>query len=146
LQESNFTINSQPSWKEYENMNHLDFGSFDKRAAPLANPKLHLASLATQVTEVIAGVRSVEQLSMLLNEHVYEGLRVRAAARARRRLELGKRAVMKPTEVVNVRYQCPAEGVIESVVVLSNRDRARAVAIRLEEIHDRWRATNIGFL
>ena len=92
LQESNFTINSQTSWKEYENMNHLNFGSFDNRPAPLANPKLHLASLATQVTEVIAGVRSVEQLSTLLSEHVYEGLRIRAAARARRRLELGKRA------------------------------------------------------
>lgn len=127
-------------------MNHLEFGTSENRPAPLANPKAHIANLATQVTEVIAGVRSVEQLALLLNEHVYESLRVRSAARARRMLETGKKPVIKPTEVINVRYQYPAEGVIESVVVLSNRDRARAVAIRLEEIHDRWRATNIGFL
>jgi hypothetical protein len=40
----------------------------------------------------------------------------------------------------------PAEDVIESVVLLSNRQRAKAVTIRLESQNGSWRATNIGFL
>jgi hypothetical protein len=48
--------------------------------------------------------------------------------------------------VVRVRFQYPAEGVIESVVVLSTGRRSKAVSIRLEGVHNVWRATNIGFI
>lgn len=144
MHEPDLRIETKP--REYENMTHVDFGLTEVKAAPLIDPKGHLASLAKQVIEVIAGIRGIDQLSTLLNEHVYESLKLRASKRAELRLLSGKRAVIKPTEVVNVRYQYPADGVIESVVVLSNRDRARAVAIRLEAFHGNWRATNIGFL
>jgi hypothetical protein len=81
-----------------------------------------------------------------LNDHVYESLRRRAIKRAEVRRANGKMPLIQPLDVVNVRFTTPAEGVIESVVILSNRTRCRAVAIRLEDVHSQWRATNIGFL
>jgi hypothetical protein len=53
---------------------------------------------------------------------------------------------VQPTDVVRVRFQYPVEGVIESVVVLSTGRRSKAVAIRLEGVHNVWKATNIGFI
>jgi hypothetical protein len=105
-----------------------------------------IAAIATAVNEVIYGVRSVDQLQDVLNEHVYESLKRRAVSRAQYRLAHGRKAQIQATDVVRVRYQYPAEGVIESVVVLSSGRRSKAVAIRLEGTHNIWRATNIGFI
>jgi hypothetical protein len=88
----------------------------------------------------------VDQLQDVLNEHVYESLKRRAVSRAQYRLAPGRKAQIQPTDVVRVRFQYPAEGVIESVVVLSSGRRSKAVAIRLEGTHNIWRATNIGFI
>lgn len=132
--------------RRYENLSHLDFGEPPAEIPPLENPHEVLAKIATQVSEVISGVRSVDQLASVLNEHVYESLRIRAAARSRELLRAGKRPLIRPSKVLRVHIQSPAQGVIESVVVISNRERSRAIAIRMEGIHNRWRATNIGFL
>jgi predicted nucleic acid-binding Zn ribbon protein len=102
--------------------------------------------MARAIHEVLAGVRSVDQLSRVVSEQVYELLRARAAAGAQARLKAGRKPVIQPTDVVKVRYQSPAEDVIESVVLLSNRQRAKAVTIRLESQNGSWKATNIGFL
>ncbi len=40
----------------------------------------------------------------------------------------------------------PRDGVIEAVIVVHGRARARAVAIRLEGLDRRWRATAINVL
>jgi hypothetical protein len=88
----------------------------------------------------------VDQLHSVLDEHVYESLKRRAISRAQYRLANSKRPQVQPTDVVRVRFQYPAEGVIESVVVLSTGRRTKAVAIRLEGVHNVWRATNIGFI
>jgi hypothetical protein len=102
--------------------------------------------MARAIHEVLAGVRSVDQLSRVVSEQVYELLRSRAAAGAQARLKAGRKHLIQPTDVLKVRYQSPAEDVIESVVLLSNRQRAKAVTIRLESQNGSWRATNIGFL
>ena len=130
----------------YESQRHLEFGPELPRAAPLRTPNIFIASIAKAINEVLAGVRSVDQLSKVLSEQVYESLRVRAASGAQARLKAGRKPVIQPTDVVKVRYQSPAEDVIESVVLLSNRQRAKAVTIRLESQNGSWRATNVGFL
>jgi hypothetical protein len=124
----------------------LEFGPELPRAAPLRTPNVFIASIAKAINEVLAGVRSVDQLSKVLSEQVYESLRARAASGAQARLKAGRKPVIQPTDVVKVRYQSPAEDVIESVVLLSNRQRAKAVTIRLESQNGSWRATNVGFL
>ena len=130
----------------YESQRHLEFGPEIPRAAPLKSPNVFLASMAKAINEVLAGVRSVDQLSKIVSEQVYESLRARAASGAQARLKAGRKPVIQPTDVVKVRYQSPAVDVIESVVLLSNRQRAKAVTIRLESQNGSWRATNIGFL
>jgi hypothetical protein len=40
----------------------------------------------------------------------------------------------------------PRDGVVEAVVIVRNRVRTRAVAIRLEGLDSRWRATAINVL
>jgi hypothetical protein len=130
----------------FESQRHLEFGPDVPKAAPLKTPNVFLASMARAIHEVLAGVRSVDQLSRVVSEQVYELLRSRAAAGAQARLKAGRKPLIQPTDVLKVRYQSPAEDVIESVVLLSNRQRAKAVTIRLESQNGSWRATNIGFL
>jgi hypothetical protein len=139
-------IDSTIHSRGYENQRHLEFGPDLPRTQPLRRPQLFIAAIATAVNEVIYGVRSVDQLQDVLNEHVYESLKRRAVSRAQYRLAHGRKAQIQPTDVVRVRFQYPAEGVIESVVVLSSGRRSKAVAIRLEGVHNVWRATNIGFI
>jgi hypothetical protein len=146
MRKPDLKIDGSSSSKQYENQRHLEFGPELPKAPPLENPAVYLANLGRAVHEVIAGQRTIEQLAKVLNEQVYESLRLRSAARARARVRENKRQVLQPTNVLNVRYQEPAENVIESVVLLTNRQRANAITIRLEALHGSWKATNIGFL
>ncbi len=146
MRKPDIKIESSAFSEEYENQKHLEFGSEVQKTPPLNNPAGYIAGIARAINEVIVGVRSVEQLSRVLNEHVYESLRVRSAARAQARMLDKRRTVVLPTDVLRVRYQTPTENVIESVVLLSNKQRAKAVTIRLEGHNGTWRATNIGFL
>jgi hypothetical protein len=43
-------------------------------------------------------------------------------------------------------YSEPKDGVVEAVVIVRGRARTRAVAIRLEGLDSRWRATAINVL
>ncbi len=139
-------IDSTIHSRGYENQRHLEFGPELPKTQPLRRPQIFIAAIATAVNEVISGVRSVDQLQNVLNEHVYESLKRRAVSRAQYRMKHGRKPQVQPTDVVRVRYQYPADGVIESVVVLSSGRRSKAVAIRLEGVHNVWRATNIGFI
>ena len=146
MKKPDMQIDSTIHSRGYENQRHLEFGPELPKTEPLRRPQVFIAAIATAVNEVISGVRSVDQLQNVLNEHVYESLKRRAVSRAQYRMKHGRRPQVQPTDVVRVRYQYPAEGVIESVVILSSGRRSKAVAIRLEGIHNVWRATNIGFI
>lgn len=146
MKKPDIRIDSTIHSRGYENQRHLEFGPDLPKTEPLRRPQLFIAAIATAVNEVITGVRSVDQLQNVLNEHVYESLKRRAISRAQYRLAHGRKPQIQTTDVVRVRYQYPAEGVIESVVVLSSGRRSKAVAIRLEGNHNVWRATNIGFI
>ena len=146
MRKPDLKIESTVFSREYENQKYLEFGPEMPPTPPLNNPTAHLASVATGINEVILGTRPVEQLSKYLDEHVFESLKRRSSARAQARLRERKQIVIPPTDVLRVRYQFPAENVIESVVLLSDRKRAKAITIRLEGQNGSWRATNSGFL
>jgi hypothetical protein len=146
MKKPDIKIDSTIHSRGYENQRHLEFGPDLPKTEPLRRPQVFIAAIATAVNEVISGVRSVDQLQNVLNEHVYESLKRRAISRAQYRMKQGRKPQVQPTDVVRVRFQYPTEGVIESVVVLSSGRRSKAVAIRLEGIHNVWRATNIGFI
>jgi len=48
--------------------------------------------------------------------------------------------------ILSARYSCPVDGVVEAVVIVQGPARTRAVALRLEGMDGRWRATSLALL
>jgi hypothetical protein len=112
----------------------------------LPEPEPLLRNLTRGVLEVLAGVREIEQLARWLTEEAYRGLLTRANLATRARSARGVPAVRPVHAILSVRHCAPADGVIEAVVIVAGPARTRAVAIRLEGIDRRWRATSLALL
>jgi len=112
----------------------------------LPDPEPLLQALARGVLEVLAGVREVEQLARWLGEEPYRSLITRAnlAKRARSAREQPTRHPV--FAIRSVRSSSPADGVVEAVVIVTTPARTRAIAIRLEGIDRRWRASSLAIL
>ncbi len=95
---------------------------------------------------MFAGVREVDQLSRWLTEDAYRKLMTRANLAARARSARGVPAMRPVHTLLSVRHSSPADGVVESVVVVQGPARTRAVALRLEGMDGRWRATSLALL
>ncbi|HEU4466833.1 MAG TPA: Rv3235 family protein [Agromyces sp.] len=114
--------------------------------AELPDPERVLQHLTHCVIEVLAGARDLEQLARWVTDDVYRNLgkRVVLASRARRAKGL---VAQRPTfSIGHVHISEPADGVVEGVVMVHQRARSRAVAIRLEGLDQRWRASVINVL
>ena len=122
------------------------FAKQPAKRADLPDPEPLLINLARSVIEVYAGVRDLAQLSRWIDEGVYRSLLKRASLAARARAV--KRAVaVRPTLTLgSVSISEPRDGVIEAVVIVHSKARTRAVAIRLEGMDHRWRASAINVL
>lgn len=105
-----------------------------------------LPSIATLIVEVISGARPVDHLASIVSDRVYEKLRARQVIKARADAAAGIPKLVPKFAVTRVHTESPALGIIESVVLLSSKARTRAVTIRLEPIHSRWRATDVSVL
>lgn len=122
------------------------FGPQRTSAAALPPPEPLLRSLVRGVFEVLGGVREVEQLARWLSAEAFEALVVRANLAARARSARGV-PVSRPTHtVLSIRHDSPADGVVEAVAVVTGPARTRAVAVRLEGLDGRWRATSLALL
>ena len=114
--------------------------------AELPDPERVLQHLTHCVIEVLAGARDLEQLARWVTDDVYRNLgkRVVLASRARRAKGL---VPQRPTfSIGRVHISEPADGVVEGVLMVHQRARSRAVAIRLEGLDQRWRASVINVL
>lgn len=114
--------------------------------AELPDPERVLQHLTHCVIEVLAGARDLEQLARWVTDDVYRNLgkRVVLASRARRAKGL---VPQRPTfSIGRVHISEPADGVVEGAVMVHQRARSRAVAIRLEGLDQRWRASVINVL
>jgi len=122
------------------------FGNQWSDTGDLGDPKPVLAFLAQAIIETLAGVRDIDQSSRWLSDSVYQQLRQRSLASKRALLDKN-RAAMRPNLVIGkISSFSPRDGVVEGVVIVHNRDRARAVAIRLEGYNGRWRAKSVAVL
>ena len=116
------------------------------RRSELPDPEPLLRNLTHCVIEVLAGARDLDQLARWVTDDVYRNLskRVVLAARARR---VKGQALQRPAFSLGTVITCePADGVVEAVVMVHQRARSRAVAIRLEGLDQRWRASAISVL
>lgn len=106
-------------------------GSRPRAAAP-PEPALWAARLTVALLEVEEGARTATQVMRYCSPAVFDSV-VR-----RHRPTDGRR---RPLRVRRVRLCSPAGGVIEASVVVADRHRVRAVALRLEAVDDRWVVT-----
>jgi hypothetical protein len=124
-------------------------GFFDPQATPtemLPPPEPLLENLTRCVMEVLRGARDIDQLGRWISEDVYRHLLKRQLISARARQIKGIPATRPVLVIGRITTSSPRDGVIEAVVMVYEKPRARAVAIRLEGVDRRWRATSIGVL
>ena len=122
------------------------FGQQPTSTQALPDPTPLLENLTRCVIEILAGARELEQIARWLNDDVYRHLLKRVVISTRARQAKGQ-APVRPSFSLGSTTVCePRDGVVEAVVVVRGRARARAVAIRLEGLDRRWRATAIHVL
>ena len=114
--------------------------------ADLPDPETFLRNISRGVLEIFAGVREVDQLARWLTEDAYRKLVTRANLAARARSARGIPAKRPVHQIVSVRHSSPADGIVEGVVIVRGPARTRAIAIRLEGMDGRWRATSLALL
>lgn len=114
------------------------------RALPDPGPLLE--NLARCVVEVLAGARELEQISRWVSDDVYRHLLKRVVLSARARQARGE-SPTRPNFRIGATHRCePRDGVVEAAIIVHGRARSRAVALRLEGLDNRWRATAIHVL
>jgi hypothetical protein len=112
----------------------------------LPNPVPLMENFARCVLEVLAGARDLDQLSRWVADDVYRHLLKRVVLSTRARQARGA-PVGRPSFRIGNTVTCePADGVVEGVVIVHGKARTRAVAIRLEGLDNRWRASAINVL
>ena len=122
------------------------FGHQPTPTAALPDPRPLLENLTRCVVEVLAGARELEQIARWVSDDVYRNLVKRVVLSARAREARGLKAI-RPSVVIGTTAICePRDGIVEAAIVVRGRARVRAVAIRLEGLDNRWRATAIHVL
>jgi len=122
------------------------FGEQRSSSSALPNPRPLVENLTRCVIEILAGARDLEQVARWVTDDVYRHLLKRTVLSARARQAKGQ-SPTRPTFTLGSTVICePADGIVEAVVVVRGRARTRAVAIRLEGLDSRWRATAINVL
>ncbi|WP_317231879.1 Rv3235 family protein [Clavibacter capsici] len=105
-----------------------------------------LENLTRCVIEILAGARELDQIARWVSDDVYRHLLKRVVLSARARRTKGQSVTRPVFTIGTVTSFSPRDGVIEAVIVVHGRARARAVAIRLEGLDRRWRATAVNVL
>lgn len=122
------------------------FGHQPASTSSLPDPTPLIENLTRCVIEILAGARDLEQISRWVTDDVYRHLLKRTVLSARARQAKG-RAATRPSFSIGAARTCePRDGVMEAVVIVRGRARVRAVALRLEGLDARWRATAINVL
>jgi hypothetical protein len=122
------------------------FGPQPTSASALPDPVPLLENLTRCVIEILAGARELEQIARWVDEDVYRHLLKRVVLAGRSRSVKGQ-AVARPVFSIGTTHVCsPRDGVIEAAVTVRGRTRCRVVALRLEGLDSRWRATAVHVL
>src|SRR5665647_358493 len=122
------------------------FGEQPSTRSELPDPEPLLINLTRCVIEVLAGARELDQLARWVSDDVYKHLLKRVVLSARARAVKGQRAQRPTITIGRITISEPRDGVIEAVVIVHSKVRVRAVALRLEGLDHRWRASAINVL
>ena len=122
------------------------FGHQRSGAAALPDPAPLIENLTRCVIEILAGARDLEQVARWVTDDVYRHLLKRVVLSTRARGVRSEKTVRPSFALGSTTITEPGDGVVEAVVIVRGRARTRAVAIRLEGLDSRWRATAIHVL
>jgi hypothetical protein len=122
------------------------FGRQPTPSSRLPDPQPLVENLARSVIEILAGAREIEQIARWMTEGVYHHLLRRVVLAARGRAARKVPAGRPVYSIGASRLTFPADGVVEATVLVHGRARTRAVAMRLEGLDSRWRATALHVL
>jgi Family of unknown function (DUF6459) len=122
------------------------FGHQPSATSALPDPSPLIENLTRAVIEILAGARDLEQISRWVTDDVYRHLLKRVVLSARARQATGRKATRPHFSIGSISQFEPRDGAVEAVVIVRNRARTRAVALRLEGLDNRWRATAINVL
>ena len=122
------------------------FGYQPSTTSALPDPSPLIENLTRAVIEILAGARDLEQISRWVTDDVYRHLLKRVVLSARARQATGRKAGRPHFTIGSISQFEPRDGAVEAVVIVRNRTRTRAVALRLEGLDNRWRATAINVL
>ena len=112
----------------------------------LPDPRPLAENLARCVVEILSGTRDLDQIARWLSGDVHAHLMKRVVLSNRARQARGE-VPSRLTFTMGTTVLCePQPGVVEAVVIVHGRARSRAVAIRLEVLGQRWRASAIHVL
>lgn len=115
-------------------------------SASLPDPRPLIENLTRCVIEILAGARELDQIARWLSDDVYRHLLKRVVLSSRARQAKGTAAARPAFAIGSIMVCEPRDGVVEASVVVRGRARVRAVALRLEGLDRRWRATAIHVL
>jgi hypothetical protein len=122
------------------------FGVQTASSRDLPDPEPMLVNLARCVLEVLAGARELDQMMRWVTDDVNAVLLRREVLARRAREVKGVRAYRPQVVVLSTRWSSPRDGVVEGVVVVRTQVRVRAIALRLEGLDRRWRASAVSVL
>lgn len=112
----------------------------------LPDPEPLVERLALCVTEILLGVRQPEQVARWLDEDTYLHLLDRVLSVRRMRAAM-KRKPPTGIEMSIQSLRCVRiNDAVEAVTIITTPARGRAVAMRLEPMGGRWRATSLVVL
>ncbi|MFC4222999.1 Rv3235 family protein [Lysinibacter cavernae] len=123
-----------------------DFGPQPTSRSALPDPVPLLRNLAMSTVEVLQCTRDLDGMARWVTEGVYQAIKYRQSLALNRYSITGSPPQRIPHACGSVHYSEPSDGVIEAVVLVHSKDRTRAVAIRLEGLDNRWRATALAVL
>jgi hypothetical protein len=124
--------------------NVADFGPQPTPRAQLPEPSPWAGRLVQAIVEVTAGRRPAAQLIRWTTTTVFDAISARNLA-ARRALATGATARRVAPVVRSVHVFEPRDGVAEVSAVVTQDQRCRAIALRLEGVDGRWQCTALQF-
>lgn len=111
------------------------------RGEKLSDPTAICCTVARSAIEVFHGIRPIHQLTQWLAPHLLESLSARAHVRST--MNRTDDSVKKPVRIVRARVERVSPIAAEATVIIADGSRVRAVALRVEEYHGRWRAVDL---
>jgi hypothetical protein len=125
---------------------------FDRQFTPtslLPDPAAFAMNLTRRTIEVLQGARDITQIARWVTDDVYFSLLDQINARTRKMSLIApgaKPRTLRDFTLTTVKISEPREGIIEACVMVSGSRRSRAVALRLEGLDNRWRASSFAML